>query len=564
MFKIFFILQRAKISVTFQHVQYQKINILMKKHKFMKQFFTLSGLICLMLITALSYSQTNKDVQTNKVVNKIIEIGKTDNQTMVQLDVLCNRFGGRLLGSNAYDNAAEWVESQFKKWGMKVETPEVGTLPVGFNRGPWFGRMLSDNGMILHFATPSYTAGTKGIQTGIVMLEPKTQADFDRMKGKLKGAWVLITGDNTGWPIDFSKAADHKRDSLIAGNIEIEKKNFDLRNANRKSGVTTDPTKLLPLNDAPALFYRQMKEAGILGTIQSSTLPIRALYDRNNVDSMTFETLPTIPDIKLDEHQYKVIEQMTKERQRFELEFDIRNLWRMGPVKYHSVIGIIPGTEFPDEYVIVSGHLDSFDVATGGVDDGNGASATIEAARLVMMAGGKPKRTMMFCLWAGEEFGLYGSTDWVKKNPNKLPKIANMFNRDGGPLVPSTLSVSDAMWDDMKKICEPINSINPDFPFTLTHRIPSGRPVGRGSTDSSPFGKAGVPIMTFGLVDSKGYDFNYNEIWHTERDVYNKSIPEYQNQSAVVTAVVAYGVASLDHLLKREGYYVPDVPETTK
>ncbi len=279
---------------------------------------------------------------------------------------------------------------------------------------------------------------------------------------------------------------------------------------------------------------------------------------------MTFETLPDLPDIKLDEHQYKVIEQMAKERQRFELEFDIRNYFRMGPIKYHSVIGIIPGTEFPNEYVIVSGHLDSFDVATGGVDDGNGASSTMEAARLIMKAGGKPKQTILFCLWAGEEFGLLGSMDWVKKNPEKLVHIANMFNRDGGPLVPNGISVSDAMWNDMSKICEPLNSINPDFPFTLKKMVPTPRPVGRGSTDSSPFGKAGVPIMSFNLVDSKGYDFNYQEIWHTERDVYNKSIPEYQNQSSIVTAVVAFGVANLDHLLSREGYYAPDAKEPVK
>jgi carboxypeptidase Q len=530
----------------------------MKSHNYLKHFFTFSGIICLIFMTTLGYSQTNK------VVKNIIEIGKTDNQTMKHLDVLCNRFGGRLLGSDTYDNAADWCASQFLKWGMKVETPEVGTLPVGFNRGPWFGRLMSDNGMILHFATPSYTAGTKGIQKGHVVLEPKSQVEFDRMKGRLKGAWVLITGDNVGWPIDFSKAADKHRDSIIAENIEIAKKNGEIIAVNKKNGENAEQLKYLVAKDEPALFYKQLKEAGILGIIQSAPLPIRVLYDRKNVDSMTFENLPTIPDIKLDEHQYKIIEQMAKERQRFELEFDIRNYFRMGPVKYHSVSGVIPGTEFPNEYVIVSGHLDCFDVAAGGVDDGSGASPTMEAARLIMKAGGKPKRTMLFCLFAGEEFGLYGSTDWVKENPGKLSKIANMFNRDGGPLVPDSLSVSDAMFDDMKKICEPINSINPDFPFYVTHRVATPKPVGRGSTDSSPFGKAGVPIMTFHLSDSKGYDFNYGEIWHTERDLYNKSIPEYQEHSSIVTAIVAYGVANLDHLLSREGYYAPDITEPVK
>ncbi len=98
------------------------------------------------------------------VTKKIIEIGTTDNRTMQHLDILCNRFGGRITGSAAYDNAAEWCAYKFKEWGMEVKLDHVGELPVGFNRGHWEGRLLSDNGMQLHFATPSYTAGTKGVQ----------------------------------------------------------------------------------------------------------------------------------------------------------------------------------------------------------------------------------------------------------------------------------------------------------------------------------------------------------------------------------------------------------------
>ena len=120
-------------------------------------------------------------------VNKIIEIGQTDNQVMDHLDVLTNRIGGRVIGSNAYDNAVEWVASKFTEWGLEVELQEAGTLPVGFNRGPWFGKLLGENGMELHFVTPSYTAGTKGVQRGHVLQEPLTQSEFDRMKGQLKG-----------------------------------------------------------------------------------------------------------------------------------------------------------------------------------------------------------------------------------------------------------------------------------------------------------------------------------------------------------------------------------------
>ncbi len=521
----------------------------------MKRIFLPAFALCMLFAFTGVQAQKNKS-DDKAVVEKIIKIGQTDNQTMNHLDVLSNRFGGRILGSDAYENAAEWCMQQFKSWGMESRLEEVGTLPVGFNRGPWFGRLLSENGMDLHFATPSYTSGTHGVERGHVLIEPKSQSEFDQMKGVLKGAWVLISGENSGWPIDYSSDGDARRAKIIVQNDSINNLNRDIRMENRRNPGGAQK-ELLPLKEEPALFYKQMREAGILGIIQSAAVPIRVLYDRRNIDKMTFETLPTVPDIKLEDKQYKIIEQMVKERRYFQLEFDIRNYFRMGPIKYYNVIGIIPGTKYKDEYVIMGGHLDCFDVASGGVDDGSGVTPAMEAARLIMAAGGKPQRTILVCLWAGEEFGLLGSKSFVEKNTKNWSKISNYFNRDGGPLVANSLSVTPAMYDDFVKICEPLNSINPDFPFTLTKQTgdPRPRPTSAGGSDHAYFAMNGIPTISFGQADTKGYDFNYGEIWHTERDMYNKSIPEYQNQTSVVTAVVIYGVANLDHVLSREGLY---------
>jgi hypothetical protein len=499
--------------------------------------------------------------QQGKVTDRIIELGKTDNQTMRHLDILCNRFGGRLVGSDAYENAALWCASEFRKWGMEVIMDEAGTVPVGFNRGPWFGRMLSDNGMILHFATPSFTAGTRGVQRGPVLIDPKTTEEYERMKGAFKGAWVLIGGKNNGWPIDRSAVGDSLRTTIIAYNDSVVK----AERASRRGrggpppgfGGTSGQSRL---KEEPALFYRQMCEAGILGVIQSSEVPIRALYDRKNINSMTFETLPTVCDIKLDENQYSVIEKMVKERRYFLLEFDIRNHFKPGPIKYYSVIGVIKGTKYPDEYVMMGGHLDAFDAGTGAVDDGSGITPTMEAARLILAAGGKPKRSIMVCLWAAEEFGLYGSKHWVETNKDKLPKISNYFNRDYMPTPPTGLNVPPAMYNDFEKVCEPINSINPDFPFKLTQDTmpPRPRPTSAGGSDHAYFAMNGVPTLYFTTPDIKGLNFSYGEIWHTENDLYNKSIPEYQEHTAIVTAVVVYGLANLDHILSREGLYAKE------
>jgi len=124
--------------------------------------------------------------------------------------------------------------------------------------------------------------------------------------------------------------------------------------------------------------------------------------------------------------------------------------------------------------------------------------------------------------------------------------------------------VPAAMKEDFEKICAPLNDINPEFPFKIEDRQPSEVPKKAWGTDSGPFAVAGVPTLYFNTGDTKGYDFNYHEIWHTERDLYNKSIKEYQDHVSIVTAIVVFGVANLDHLLSRDGYWLEGGMEAGK
>lgn len=507
----------------------------------------LAGLMLACMATSSLFAQES-------VVNKIIEMGQNDNQVMHHLDILTNRFGGRPIGSDAYNNAGEWMLREYRKWGLEARAEEAGELQVGFNRGPWFGKLIShDKGMVLHFATPSYTSGTKGVQRGHVVMEPRTEAEFNRMKHRLKGAWVLISGTNKGWPIDRSAKGDSIREAVKKENQEIVKKNAELRRRNWENG---EKNEMIPLREFPALFYHEMEDAGVLGFIQSSRVPIRALYDRKMLDTMTFDNAPELPDIKLDEHQYEIIAQMVKERREdFLLEFDIRNHFKLGPVKHHNIVAEIKGSKYPDEYVIVSGHLDAYDVATGGIDCGTGIGPMMEAARMLALSGAKPKRTILFIAFSGEEFGWIGSKAYVKAHADQLPKISNMFNRDGGPEPPVGIRVSQAMYDDFVKIAKDIKRIRPDYPFEVSVASPRPRPTEPGNVDSETFAVEGVPTYGFIEEDIEGYDFDYDEIWHTERDLYTKNIPDYQKHTATVTAIMALGVANLDKQLPREGVY---------
>ncbi len=468
----------------------------------MKKLFRLCAILVLCGITFSAAAQ-------DKTVRKIIEQGTADNRTMEIEDFIANRIGGRPVGSHALEDAERWVADQFRSWGLEVIVQEVGEIPVSFNRGPWSGRVVNGGEMQLHFGTPTYTAGTKGPQRGHVIIVPKDEREFDRMKGTAKGAWVLLESKSRGFALSF-------RDSVML-------------------------SKLI--------------DAGALGFIQSAELPIQIHYDRAHCFDITMDNLPTICDIKLDKNQFDVIYAKVKARERVELEFDIRNHFTPGPVKFHNVLGILRGSKYPNEYVISGSHLDSYDIACGAVDDGQGTSVNMESARLLAVSGAKPKRSIIFSIWTGEEYGLLGSKFFVENKTVPLEKISNYFNRDGGPTVATSVTVPQAMYDDFVKICEPIPSINPEFPFEV--RLRQGGPVGKNArgSDHAYFVMNGIPAVSLGLQDIKGYNFNYREIWHTDLDRYDKCIPEYMEHSAIVNAIVLYGVANLDHLLSREGYY---------
>ena len=119
-----------------------------------------------------------------------------------------------------------------------IELGKSGSVPVGFNRGPWSGRLIGGDGpMALHFVTPSYTSGTRGVQRGHVVMEPRTQGQFNRMKHRLKGAWVLIPERSVnGWPIDKTAKGDSIREAVKNENIRIAAINDSLMNENWTKG----------------------------------------------------------------------------------------------------------------------------------------------------------------------------------------------------------------------------------------------------------------------------------------------------------------------------------------
>ena len=225
-----------------------------------------------------------------------------------------------------------------------------------------------------------------------------------------------------------------------------------------------------------------------------------------------------------------------------EVEVNIGSTFSGKPVEVYNTVAEITGTEKPDEVVIVGGHLDSWDLGTGATDNGTGSMAVLEAARALQKLGVKPKRTIRFVLFTGEEQGLNGSKAYVKAHQNELGKISGVLVHDSGTGKVLTIGLMGnyAARETMDRALYPLaraKEIGLAEPTLLTE----------GGTDHVPFDGAGVP--GFWCVQ-EGVD--YDKTHHSQADTLDRVRWDDLTEGAQVLAVFAYNVAQLPEMLPRK------------
>jgi len=426
---------------------------------------------------------------SDPVVDAIIKEERDHSRVMEYLDHLVNKIGPRLTSSTRLTQACEWTRSEFEKMGLQARLEEWGTFPVGFDRGPWSAKMVEPESMDLMIGFNSWSAGTDGPVTGPAILAPENDEDLKAVKDKLKGAWVL---SSTRGPEKYRVAYD---------------------------------------------------EAGIAGVIRTEG---NELIHTGGNSRIEWAKLPTRVTVTMLGSQHKKIVDLLKLGKAVKLTIDIKVEFKQGPIKLYNVIAELPGSEKPDELVIVGGHIDSWDGATGATDNGTGVSTTLEAARLLTKAGAKPKRTIRFMLWSGEEQGLLGSRAYIKAHPEETPKISAVLVHDGGTNYASGINATEPMAPIFEKALAPLLNLDTEMRFTV--RKVQGLPFGIGSDHDSYLG-AGVPGFFWLQAGRAKYGFGH----HTQNDTYELAIPEYQRHTSMVAAIAALRIADLQDLVPRTG-----------
>jgi Zn-dependent M28 family amino/carboxypeptidase len=207
-------------------------------------------------------------------------------------------------------------------------------------------------------------------------------------------------------------------------------------------------------------------------------------------------------------------------------------------VESANVVADIKGSEHPEQVVIVSGHLDSWDLGTGAIDDGAGVAVSMETANLVQKLHLKPKRTIRVIAWMNEENGEAGSKQYAKHHEKEISNHFAAMETDSGAGHPIGVNMHTKL--DVKKMFAPVAAILQDSGAGILDLVE------HCGADIQPLEKAGVPAFS-PIQDSRFY-FNYH---HTAADTLDKIVPKELAENSAVVAVVAYALANMERPLPR-------------
>lgn len=471
------------------------------------------GVVAFLLLAPFVPAQGDPDT-----IERIVVEGKQNSHAWDTLRFLSEDIGPRLTGSTRGRQACEWVRDEFERMGLSnARLEEWGTFPLGFDRGPSHARMLTPVEREFEFTAPSWSPGTDGPLLARVFRLPRTMEELEEIGFEFEGS-LLLCPPRGGPDLQLG-------DSEAARAAQEERKAID----------------------------EALEELGVAGRIVSSRSELVLTGAARGWRQLSLDTLPREIEIEVRQSDHDAMAKALDAFEDVTVEVDLQHRFLPGPVSCANTIAEIRGTDLADEVVIVSGHLDTWDGpgSQGAQDNGTGSAATIEAARILMAAGAKPRRTIRFALWTGEEQGLFGSAGHVANlDDDQRARVSACFVDDGGTNYQGGLVCLESQKEMLDRAIAPVQAAFPDLPMenTVVEHLPRF-----SGSDHASFNAVNIPGFFWNETGSGGREGkNYAFVHHTQHDTLRYAVPEYLVQSATCFAVTAYQLACADTLLPRD------------
>ncbi|WP_297760594.1 M20/M25/M40 family metallo-hydrolase [uncultured Muriicola sp.] len=471
--------------------------------------------LCTLFIFLISFicvhAQTAQDIAT-----AIEKEANENSQLTVLAHELMDIIGPRLVGTPQMKNAHDWAVKTYAKWGISATNETWGTWR-GWERGITHIDMISPRVVSLTGRQLAWSPGTssKGITAGLITIP--TLADslaFKTWVSNVKGKFVLVSMPQpTGRP-DYNWEEFATPESFE----KMKKERDELEKAwSQKIRATGYSSRTI--NEA-------LEAAGALGIIQSRW---SNGFGANKIFSANTKKIPVV-DLSLEDYGmlYRMVEHGGNPVIKVVAESK-----ELGRVPTFNTIATIPGTEFPDEYIILSAHFDSWDGGTGATDNGTGTITMMETARILKKLYPNPKRTIIIGLWGSEEQGLNGSRAFVEDHPEVVEGLQALFNQDNG-----TGRVVNLSGQGFLNSYAYLGRWMETVPESITKHIETtfpGNPGGGGS-DYASFVAAGVPAFS---LSSLSWSYR-NYTWHTNLDTYDKIVFDDVRNNVILTAILTY------------------------
>jgi hypothetical protein len=486
---------------------------------------------------------------------KILAEAKSGSEIMANLTYLSDVIGPRLTGSAALKRANEWTADKMRSYGLSNVHLEGWTIPMGWERGTASVRLIEPSfGRPLTVAALGWTPGTNGrVEGDVVVMSARSSADLAAYKGKLKNAIVLRGTPATIRPVTDSSLGFGGGGRAAAASKQDGKQDGKQAAAPAGRGGAGEPGSVNPLgpdqmrNMQTMMSFRKelsdfLKAEGAAVLMMDAGKPHGLLVTtggwRGDDRASAGDPLPSV--FVAHEH-YALLHRLASRPApaRTRVEVEISNKFIPGPVPVYNTVGEIPGSEKPDEFVVLGAHLDSWDLGQGTTDNGTGTSVVLEAARILAHSGLRPKRTIRFALFTGEEQGLHGSKEYVKRHKDELPKTSMALVHDTG--TGKVVGIGLQGRASIKPVLEPELASLKELGVTDINLR------GMGGSDHMSFDQAGVPGFAV-QQDPAEYRFSH----HSQSDTLDKAREPDLVQGAQVLAVTALRVANLPALLPRD------------
>lgn len=336
-------------------------------------------------------------------LDRIVDEGLRHSQVMQTAEYLDDRIGGRLTNSPAMREAEAWTQSQFKAWGLKNVRKDGFDFGRGWSVTSSSVKMIAPRTLALTAMPVAWSPATNGVISAPIIVAPmKHERDLQPWHGKLTGKIVLVSlpGDGSEpaeapfkrlTPEDIAKLDKYEEPKIDPGEIDkIEKR--------------------IGFSDK---LFKFLKDEGAVAVVRESYRDGKLLHGEGYHFRLG-DTMP-LPMVEVAAEDYRRLARLAKAGATPKLEISIDAKFDDHDTKAYNIIAEIPGSGGGSEYVMAGAHLDSWIAGDGAADNGAGTVVVMEAARILAAAGIRPKRTIRFVLWAGEEQGLCGSLAYVEK-----------------------------------------------------------------------------------------------------------------------------------------------------